>query len=714
MHDPGLTPDELKAQYSDEVIRKAKTFETNGISRQSAQAFLETPNGELYLRRVIEATDETDLLALRERALGQLMSGKELPRMEMNSEPLVKIVPAGAKPTDYTPFWAKEADLDAAVRQGKNLHEFFGIPVGSESAQYDVYRIQPKSPTEVWVSTIAPISELDGQVKKPGGATQYLIPNRKLYTQGEPIKTVDNRLRVPLLDAERERPKASDHESTPHRPQTPEAPEEPHAHLKANTAADGEPHARVNAGAIRGAVKVAGAAGALYGVADAKNQVDAAIDTARSTREQWIKGTEEAANQSSKTLVTGSSATVGAIPGAALGGLTSPFTGPAGPIVGGLATGGAAAYGAEKLYEDSALQRAARFVGRHAGDIGYDYISKEGRLLREVNGLKEDLSEATDPAERARIEAQLQKTGAAFNKEAERNNRYFEGRDKIDQVWEKMHERIPKVDKSDVEDALARHIDAGKNPTDAMRGAFSDAVHKEYPRALHHEPLENYRALSNAQLADKYRQVQSEIAQDQRQVEALQSIKDSRDALDKGWPKELAQKRHAARVEEGLNELWKDRGHLGAVQKAMQERGMPEPAISGKKPERPAQTQQLSQVPQLTAEQQRYQAQAQAQLAPAMQRAGFSEAQTERITAAAAVHAQANAKGGGVSAFHLGKDGQRVAMIQDNGTLSEFKVQDVLANRTANPTAAPQQEAVQAQAQAVEQSQAVEASIMAR
>ncbi|MEZ5701462.1 MAG: hypothetical protein R3E42_05065 [Burkholderiaceae bacterium] len=72
---------------------------------------------------------------------------------------------------------------------------------------------------------------------------------------------------------------------------------------------------------------------------------------------------------------------------------------------------------------------------------------------------------------------------AAFNQEAERNNRYFDGRALIDQLWEQIHQRIPDVDKDDVEDALDRHIDAGKRPNEAVRGAFSDAVNEKYPRA---------------------------------------------------------------------------------------------------------------------------------------------------------------------------------------------------------------------------------------
>jgi hypothetical protein len=524
MSGPDLTPDALKRQYDNKTLTEARTFETKGVSRQAALGYLETPEGRLYRQRLIEASPDTPISEVRRRAVNQITSGRELPRMEMLDEPLVKIVPKGQTPSPYSPFWAKEADLGAAIKEGRNLSHHFALPVASESPQYDVYRITPKAPTEVFVNTVAPTSELDGQVTKPGGARQYLTPNRQLYEPHEFVKTVDNR-----------------------------------------------PHLPVKGHGIRPAVKAAGVLGTAYGAYDAKSQVDAAIDTARSNREQWVRGGEETANQTVKTAVTGGAATVGAIPGAAAGALTSPVTGPVGPVVGGLATGGAAAYGAEKLYEDSRLQQWSRTLGREVGQLGYDHVSREGRLLRQVNGLKEDLQQTTDPAERARLQTRLDTASAAFGNEAERNGRYFEGRAGIDKAWEQMHARFPKVDKDDVNDALDRHIDAGKKP--------ADAVHEQYPRALPHEPVENYRALSNAQLAEKHRQYVGEVAQGRREVMALAANKDSHNNIDQGWPKVLVQQRQAGRVQEGMNELWRDTGHLGAIRKAYKERGLQPPEL---------------------------------------------------------------------------------------------------------------------------------------
>jgi hypothetical protein len=633
MSDPNLTPEALKQRYPQDVVAKSDTFVTRGVSKEAALGFLETPEGERYLDLLHEASPNTPLPNLQERAIKQITSGRELPRMEMLNEPLVKIVPKGQQPSPFSPFWAKQADLDAAIKEGRNLSQHFALPVGSESPQYDVYRITPKAPTEVFVNTVAPTSELDGQVNKPGGARQYLTPNRQLYEPHEFVKTVDNRLHLP-----------------------------------------------VKGHGIRPAVKAAGVLGTAYGVVDAKGQVDTAIDTARSNREQWVRGGEETANQTVKTAVTGTAATVGAIPGAAAGTLTSPVTGPVGPVAGGLLTGGAAAYGAEKLYEDSRLQQWSRTLGREVGQLGYDHVSKEGRLLRQVKGLREDLSHTTDPAERARLQTRLDAASAAFGQEAERNGRYFEGRAGIDKGWEAMHARFPRVDKDDVNDALARHIDAGKKPLDAVRGAYSDAVHEKYPRALPHEPLENYRALGNAQLAEKHRQYVGEVAQGRREVMALAANKDSHNNIDQGWPKVLAQQRQAGRVQEGMNELWRDTGHLGAIREAYRERGLPPPELPAElKPRDPQAAPTRSGQSSLTPEQQRHHALATEQLAPRLRAQGLDDERIDRVSAAAVSHAQAHANRGEVRAFHLSKDGERIAMVQEGAPLSEFSVREAEA-----------------------------------
>ncbi|QGW84388.1 hypothetical protein [Variovorax paradoxus] len=191
MSDSDLTPTNLKRQHA-EAIAKYNTFQTHGVSESAAKSYLKTKEGILFLTRLNEAAPDAPIDKIRDRAVEQLTSGRELPRMEVINEPLVKIVPAGSKPSPFSPFWAKEADLDAAVKTGKNLSDHFALPIGSEAPRYDVYRIAPKAPTEVFISTVAPTTELDGQVRKAGGATQYVTPNRQLFESHTYVKSVDN------------------------------------------------------------------------------------------------------------------------------------------------------------------------------------------------------------------------------------------------------------------------------------------------------------------------------------------------------------------------------------------------------------------------------------------------------------------------------------------------------------------------------------------
>lgn len=193
MSDPGLTPTALKQQHAAEIAR-SETFRTQGVSEQAARNYLTTPEGKLYLRSVVEADPGASKIDLLKRAVGQITSGSELPRMEAIKEPLVKIVPAGQSVSQYSPFFTKQSEFDRALASGKNLSEYFGLPITSEAQVYDVYQIQPKASAEVFVNRVAPTSELGGLVTKSGGAEQYLVPNRALYTNAVRITSIGNDL----------------------------------------------------------------------------------------------------------------------------------------------------------------------------------------------------------------------------------------------------------------------------------------------------------------------------------------------------------------------------------------------------------------------------------------------------------------------------------------------------------------------------------------
>jgi hypothetical protein len=99
MSEPDLTPDELKRRYNEKTIREALTFKPQGVSEEEAKKYLNSPDGIKYLTRLNEAAPDASIDKLRERAIEQITSGRELPRMEMLDEPLVKIVPKGQQPS---------------------------------------------------------------------------------------------------------------------------------------------------------------------------------------------------------------------------------------------------------------------------------------------------------------------------------------------------------------------------------------------------------------------------------------------------------------------------------------------------------------------------------------------------------------------------------------------------------------------------------------
>lgn len=193
MSEHGLTPDEIKQKHS-EGIAIPSTFKTHGVSEEAARAYLLTPEGGRMLDSLVQGDSTAPTSEIRRRAIGLLTSGRDLPRLEVINEPLVKIVPAGEPLNQTTPYFAKLSEFEQALSQGHSLNDRFGLPVRNEAAIYDVYRIEPKGPTEVFVSEVAPTSELNGQVRHAGGAQQYLVPNRSLFTEGARITSLGNDL----------------------------------------------------------------------------------------------------------------------------------------------------------------------------------------------------------------------------------------------------------------------------------------------------------------------------------------------------------------------------------------------------------------------------------------------------------------------------------------------------------------------------------------
>jgi hypothetical protein len=109
------------------------------------------------------------------------------------SAALVKIVPHGQSVSPYSPYFTTSAQLQQVAGQCASLADCFGLPLKSEAPLYDVYQVMPKGTVTVFVSQVAPTEELGGLVRRRGGAQQYLLPNRSLWSAPVLVGTIKNR-----------------------------------------------------------------------------------------------------------------------------------------------------------------------------------------------------------------------------------------------------------------------------------------------------------------------------------------------------------------------------------------------------------------------------------------------------------------------------------------------------------------------------------------
>ncbi|NRR33134.1 DUF4150 domain-containing protein [Oxalobacteraceae bacterium] len=183
--------DALRNSHQKE-IDDVSTFQPLGVNQMDIDVYLESENGIKFLNELRKADPTSDASEIYRRASQQLASGSNLPVVEHMNSPLIKIVPHGQTVSPYSPFFMKSTELDAAAQSGKTFAEYFGLPVKSESNVYDIYQITPKYPTDVFVSKIAPTTELGGAIENSAGGTQYIVPDRKAWTKPEFIKIIED------------------------------------------------------------------------------------------------------------------------------------------------------------------------------------------------------------------------------------------------------------------------------------------------------------------------------------------------------------------------------------------------------------------------------------------------------------------------------------------------------------------------------------------
>ncbi|MDO8048789.1 hypothetical protein O3301_09950 [Janthinobacterium sp. SUN211] len=188
---PAQDLDALRAVHARE-INDLSTFRTAGLQREAIDPYLDSAPGQQFLRELRAADPAAPAETIYARAVEQLASGSTLPDVQAMSAALVKIVPHGQNVSPYSPYFTTSAQLQLASGKCASLADCFGLPLKSEAPLYDVYQVMPKGTVSVFVSQVAPTEELGGLVRRRGGAQQYLLPNRSLWSAPVLIGTIKN------------------------------------------------------------------------------------------------------------------------------------------------------------------------------------------------------------------------------------------------------------------------------------------------------------------------------------------------------------------------------------------------------------------------------------------------------------------------------------------------------------------------------------------
>ncbi|MGN2434014.1 DUF6861 domain-containing protein [Pseudomonas syringae] len=176
----------------EQQVKEVKTFKTLGLSDEQIADFLSTPDGGKLISKLQAASPKTNATSIYARAYDIVASGSTIPQIKTVNSPLIKIVPRGQEVTSYSPFFTTLEELQAAMKSGRTLADSFGLPLKSESVGYSVFEIAPLKPTEVFVSKIAPTTELSGVISRTGESFQSIIPDRGDWGAPKLLGTIFN------------------------------------------------------------------------------------------------------------------------------------------------------------------------------------------------------------------------------------------------------------------------------------------------------------------------------------------------------------------------------------------------------------------------------------------------------------------------------------------------------------------------------------------
>lgn len=174
------------------AIDDLSTFRTIGLQRPVIDGWLETAEGQQFLAQLRAADPAAPADTIYARAVEQLASGATLPTVSPMAAPLLKVVPHGQSVSPYSPYFTTSQQLQSGSGDCGTLADCFGLPLKSEAPLYDVYQVTPSGTVTVFVSPVAPTEELGGLVRRKGGALQYLLPNRKLWSAPVLVGTITN------------------------------------------------------------------------------------------------------------------------------------------------------------------------------------------------------------------------------------------------------------------------------------------------------------------------------------------------------------------------------------------------------------------------------------------------------------------------------------------------------------------------------------------
>jgi hypothetical protein len=155
-------------------------FETLGLNNVD---IMRIPDGVKMVRELEKSGLSTE--AAKSLAEGYIKSGSTPPVATPLDiiDKLVKIVPAGDKPSSATGYWMRKSELHK--HDPATLADKFGLPPRQQVNNFDLFQIAPTQGAVVFESKVA-ATTVDGIKNTNGGAKQSIVVDRTKFTP--PVK----------------------------------------------------------------------------------------------------------------------------------------------------------------------------------------------------------------------------------------------------------------------------------------------------------------------------------------------------------------------------------------------------------------------------------------------------------------------------------------------------------------------------------------------